>query len=312
MALHLVPRGLIYVEAVAEHGSIQAASRATGVSASAIDRQIMLLEDRLGVQLFERQTTGMALSTAGEMLVVLARRWRMDESRVWSDVKHLQGVDIGHIRLVVMDSLVNGPIPRFLSRIAEKYPRVRIDVEIATPDLALTALDDGSADIALAFNLRPHRDIHVTWLAELPLVCVVAPGHELAQNGETKLHEAIGHPLVLQSRALAIRRILEARYAWMFTQNRPPVVTNSLQLLKHMVASGSHVALTSEIDAAQEIMDGRLKAVTLNDRTLTVQNLSVAISSRRTLPRICRIVMDELADEMQSLLEEVREVRNSL
>ncbi len=59
MSLPLTPRGLIYVEAVAEHGSIQAASREIGISASAIDRQVMLLEDRLGVQLFDRMSTGM-------------------------------------------------------------------------------------------------------------------------------------------------------------------------------------------------------------------------------------------------------------
>ncbi|MEQ9346191.1 MAG: LysR family transcriptional regulator [Thalassospira sp.] len=306
MALHLIPRSLIYVEAVSEHGSIQAASRAIGVSASAIDRQIVLLEERAGVQLFERRTTGMALSAAGEVFVVLARRWRSDESRVWSDVKHLQGVDTGHIRIVTMDSLVNGPIPRFLARIGERYPRVRIDVEIASPDQAFTDLDTGVADIALAFNLRPHRDIHVIWSEELPLFCVVSPRHDLAGAKNTKLQEAIAYPLVLQSRSLAIRRILEARYAWLFSDNRPPVVTNSLQLLKHLVASGGHVALTSEFDAAQELLDGKLKAIPLVDLGLSVQNICVAISSRRTLPRICRIVMEELAAEMSTVLTEVR------
>ena len=188
--------------------------------------------------------------------------------------------------------------------------RVRIDVEIATPDQARTALDNGSADIALAFNLRPHRDIHVIWSAELPLVCIASPEHSLTRVQETKLHDAIAYPLVLQSRALAVRKILEARYAWMLSENRPPVVTNSLQLLKNMVVAGSHIALTSELDVTQEILDGTLKAITLNDRTLTVQNISVAISLRRTLPRICRIVMDELAGDVQTILDQVRARRN--
>ena len=44
----------------------------------------------------------------------------------------MQGVDLGHIRLVAMDSLANRTIPRFLSRVSAAYPKVRIDVEITT------------------------------------------------------------------------------------------------------------------------------------------------------------------------------------
>ena len=73
MALHLVPRSLVYVEAVAEHCSVQGASRAIGIAASAIDRQIVLVEERLGVQLFDRMTTGMALTPAAEILVEIGR-----------------------------------------------------------------------------------------------------------------------------------------------------------------------------------------------------------------------------------------------
>ena len=106
---------------------------------------------------------------------------------------------------------------------------MRIDVEIATPDVAVVALDEGRADIALAFNLRPQRDIHVTWTEELPLICVVAPEHPLARQAEMRGREVRRGPLVLQSRALAIRRILEARHAWMISEERPPIVTDSLQ-----------------------------------------------------------------------------------
>lgn len=306
MTLHLVPRGLQYVEAVSEHGSIQAASRAIGIAASAIDRQIKLLEGRLGVQLFDRTTTGMTLSPVGEMFVVLARRWKADENRIWSDVKQMQGVNLGHIRLVTMDSLVNSALPRFLHDVAAIYPKVRIDVEIATPDDAVSALDAGDADLALAFNLRPQRDVHVIWTEELPLLCVAAPGHPLAGLSEVRLSTVRDHAIAVQSPALAIRRMLEARHAWMFSDNRPPVVTNSLQLLKHMVMSGSHVALTSELDTAQELLDGQLVAIPVVGQNIMPQNITLAISSRRALPRIVSKVANLLATDIAALLAAVR------
>ncbi|BCH21029.1 LysR family transcriptional regulator [Mesorhizobium sp. L-8-3] len=308
MSLHIVPRGLQYIEAVAEHGSIQAASRATGIAASAIDRQIKLLEDRLGVRLFDRMATGMSLSPVGEMFIVLARRWKADENRIWSDVKQMQGVDLGHVRLVTMDSLVNGVLPRFLHHIAEVYPKVRIDVEIATPDDAVSTLDAGDADVALTFNLRVPRDVHVIWSAELPLHCVVAPGHPLAEHRQISLAKVRDHAIVVQSPALAIRRILEARHGWMFSENRPPVVTNSLQLLKQLVVSGSHVALTSELDTAQELLEGRLVAIPVTGQNILLQNIALAIDSRRALPRIAITVAELLAADTQKMLEEVRAI----
>ena len=306
MALHLVPRGLLYVEAVAEHGSIQAASRATGIAASAIDRHIKLLEGRLGVLLFDRLPTGMTLSPVGEMFVVLTRRWKADENRIWSDVKQMQGVDLGHIRLVTMDSLVNSVLPRFLHHVAEIYPKVRIDVEIGTPDDAIRALDAGNADVALAFNVRAQRDLHLMWSDDLPLLYVAAPGHALAGEKEVRLSQVRDHPIAVQSPSLAIRRMLEARHGWVFSRDRPPVVTNSLQLLKQLVVSGSHAALTSELDVAQELLDGKLVAIPVTGQNVGPQNIALVISAKRTLPRIATRVAELLAGDIAAVLARVR------
>ncbi|RAH96725.1 LysR family transcriptional regulator [Acuticoccus sediminis] len=306
MALHLVPRGILYIEAVAAAGSIQAASREIGISASAIDRQIVLLEDKLGVQLFERQTGGMALSPAGESFLVLARRWRADERRIWSDIKQMQGSEVGHVRLAAMDSMVNGVVPRILSAVFERFPKLQIDVEVMPPDGVPDALTEGEIDLAIAFNVRPNRDLHTVWSETLPLGCVVSPGHPLASEPDTTLKEATRHAIVLQSHALAIRRILEARHGWMFSEGGPPVATNSLQLVKHLAAAGTHVAITSELDAAPEILDGHLVFVPVSDRTASPQSVALVISTRRSLPRVSRIASEIVERVLSDMLAEVR------
>ncbi|WP_238366026.1 LysR family transcriptional regulator [Mesobacterium pallidum] len=304
MSLHLVPRVLLYLEAVAENGSIQAASRATGISASAIDRQIKLLEDRLDVQLFDRQSTGMEVTAAGEMFIVLSRRWRADENAILSDVKQMAGVDLGLVRLATMDSLANGPLPRALDAIARDYPRVQMEVEIMTPDDAVAAVNDGMADLALGFNLRPGRDLHMLWSADLPLVCVCAPDHPVAQKDSIQIKEVRAYPLVVQSRALAIRRMLEARHTWLFADARPPVVTNSLQLLKQMVGAGTHLALTSQLDASAELKAGTLVAIPISDAQVRSQSIGLAVSVKRSLPRICTTVSKVLIQEISACVAE--------
>lgn len=309
MTLHLVPRGLLYVEAVAEHGSIQAASRVTGISASAIDRQIKLIEDRLGALLFDRQPRGMVLSPAGEMFVMLAQRWHADEARILSDVKRMQGVDFGHIRLATMDSLVNGVVPQFLGAVARQYPRVRVDVEIDTPDGVARSLEEGTCELALCFNMQPTRAMHVLWRAELPLYCVAAPQHPLAGHDSVTLKDVRAHAIAVQSRALSIRRMLEARHSWMFETGPPPVVTNSLQLMKQLVLTGDRVALTSEMDVAPELLDGRMVAVSVTGAHIATQTISLAVNAGRTLPRIATVIAGCLAHHAADTLDRLRTAR---
>jgi DNA-binding transcriptional LysR family regulator len=159
----LVPSALRYVDQVARSGSIQRAAKELNIAASAINRHILLLEHELGVALFERVARGMRLTSAGDALVTLARRWRSDERRVAAELKLLQGVNQGNVRLAAMDSHVNGFLPRVIAKLAGEHPSISLDVQIASTDDAIAALLGGSADLAAIFNLSPHRDIRVLW-----------------------------------------------------------------------------------------------------------------------------------------------------
>lgn len=309
MSLRLLPRALQYADEVARSGSIQRAARVLSISASAIDRQILLLEDHLGVPLFERQFDGMRLSPAGEMVIALARRWRSDVGRVISEIEQMKGMHQGLVHIAAMDSHANGFLPAFVARLAREHPRLRLEIEIVNTDRAERALTNGDADLAAAFNLEASREIHLVWSAKLPLGCVVAPGHPLADATELSLKQVAAHPLVLQSRALMIRRYLESRHAWLFADGKPPVATNSLQLLKRLVEAGTHAALTSELDAAPELLDGSLRFIPLRGGDISAQSVAVAVSARRPLPRIARIVADAMADEIARALAAVRRAR---
>ena len=57
------------VVAIAERGSLRSAARALGVTQPAVTRSIRELEHELGVTLFERKATGMALTSLGDAFV---------------------------------------------------------------------------------------------------------------------------------------------------------------------------------------------------------------------------------------------------
>ncbi len=306
MSASLNPRVLRYLVAVAQTGSIQAAAREVAISASAIDRQLLQLEDELGLPLFDREPRGMRMTAAGEVVLALAQRWRADLRRTLSVLKQLQGIHQGQVRLAAMDSHANGLLPAFAAALARDHPGIVLEVEIATPDDAVRRLLEGEVDVAIAFNVRAQRDVHLAWVTELPLGCMVAAGHPLATRASVSLQEVAAHPMAVQSKALSIRRYLERKHAWLLAEARPPLVTNSLQLLKSLVIGGTHLALTSELDAGPEILAGQARFVPLVDGVAQPQTAAVAINARRPLPRIARVVADLLGEHAQAYLARVR------
>ncbi len=307
MKLHLFPRQLLYVEAVAEHGSVQAASRALGIAASAIDRHIKTLEEANRAPLFERLPRGMRPTAAGEAVVVMARRWRSDAERLEAELQEMRGQERGSVRLAAMDSLANGVLEDLHRWLKGEHPHVRLTLDIVTPANAARELDEGTVDVVMAFNLPRLRHQHVLWTEKLRFGCIVAPDHPLAADADTTLAKVSGHALVSQSALLPMRQYMENRHAWFFAENAPVLASNSLQVLKRALLQGDVAMITSELDALPELRDGRLVFLPLRDSGLVPPTVSVAIDARRPLSRAARLVAEFLAEHTKTLLAEAQD-----
>lgn len=306
MNFHLVPRALLYVEAVAKHGSIQAASRALGIAASAIDRQIKSLEEANRAPLFERLPRGMRPTAAGEAIVVMARRWRSDAERLETDLQEMRGQERGSVRLAAMDCLVNGVLEDLHTWLLDEHPHIRLNADIMAPVEAARALDEGTVEVAMAFNMPRLRHQHVLWTQKLRFGCIVAPGHPLACEPETTLARASGHALVSQSAILPTRQYLDNRHAWFFLENAPVLASNSLQYLKLALRQGGLAMITSELDVLPELKRGELLMLPLRDKGLVAPTISIAVDTRRPLSRAARWVGEFLVARTSGLLAEAR------
>lgn len=285
MTLHLVPRSLRYLEQVAQFGSIQAASRELGISASAIHRQITAIEDALGELLFERDARGMSLTPAGRMLLDLARGWRLDNARLWSAIQANRGIEHGHVRIAAMDGMVNGFIPELVSDVASRFPRVEVEIGISSPDNAVKGVLNGDFDFAVVVNPAPNDDLVFHWSRDFPLGCIAAPDHAVARSRVISLAEFVTHPVVFQSAALSIRKLLEARHGWVFESAINRVVVNSIQLMKLLVVSGRFIAVTSELDAGPEIRSGQIRFIPISDRDIFRQTFGIVSNAQIPVSR---------------------------
>jgi DNA-binding transcriptional LysR family regulator len=291
-----------YLEAVAHLGSIQAASRTLGIAASAIDRQIIKLEEECETPLFERHPRGMRLTAAGEATILVARRWRADQDRLADDLRQMRGVARGTVRLAAMDSLANSVLPALVGGLSAQHPGISLAVNIMTPHEAAHELDQATVDLAVVFNLAADKTRHVLWSTPLPFGCVVGPGHRLWQAPFVTLKDAAQNPIAAQSEILPVRAYLERSYGWLFNPVKPVLVTNSQQLLKQSVRDGKLMAITSQMDVAAELLAGELSFVPIRDAGLKAQSLSLVVDARRPLSHAARQVGNLHADLLTDLM----------
>lgn len=62
-------RRLLYINEIARCGSIRKATARLNVASSAVNRQVLALEEEIGAPLFERLPRGLRLTAAGELCI---------------------------------------------------------------------------------------------------------------------------------------------------------------------------------------------------------------------------------------------------
>jgi DNA-binding transcriptional LysR family regulator len=137
---------LSYFLAVAREGSTAAAARALKVNQSTVSRRIAVLEEGLGVRLFDKSRDGYRLTSAGAELVNNART--IDES-VAAFCRRAASFDTrlsGSLRLSTAEGIAYRLLPPLLRAFQEQHPGLRINLVLED---RFVDLSQGQADIAL-------------------------------------------------------------------------------------------------------------------------------------------------------------------
>lgn len=136
-------------ESAARHLSFKQAAHELHVTAGAVSQQIRLLEERLGVQLFERRTRQVLLTFAGETYLAQVRRAFRCLADATADLKPEGVTTLLHIG-VHAGFDVDGLRTR-LAQFRKAQPQVA--VRLSQP-AGLHELLDGKVDIVIAERLR--------------------------------------------------------------------------------------------------------------------------------------------------------------
>src|SRR5262245_26898140 len=137
---------------VHREGGVSRAARALHRTQPAISRRIALLEQELGVPLFERVAGRSVLSDAGRVMVPYAERAVAATQDAENAVRALAKPNAGAVALAVVGTLAGGRLSAILKRFSAGHPEVELSLRTATSAEVSDLVRRGEATIGLRYD----------------------------------------------------------------------------------------------------------------------------------------------------------------
>lgn len=209
-------RQLEYIHEVARQKlNITAAARTLHTSQPGVSKQIRLLEDELGVLIFERNGKHLSRVTpAGERILETVKQVLSEVANINRTAGEFTDSDCGSLRIATTHTQARYALPPTIAEFRSSYPRVSLHINQGSPSQIAAWAAAGDADFAIATEALEH----FSELIMLPCYhwnrCVLVPvGHPLAEVDTLTLEQLAAHPLITYTFGFTGRSRLDQAFA---------------------------------------------------------------------------------------------------
>jgi len=248
---------LRYLVAVHENGlNITAAARQLHTSQPGVSRQLKLLEEELGFQLFEREGRALTRTTdAGEEIISRASAILREMQNIRRTSAELRKADGGTLSIATTHTQARYVLPEVIRAFRVKYPKVRLHLHQGTSEQIAEMVARDRVDFAIATGSEeqfPH-------LVRLPVyrwhrAVVVPRGHPLAAAGKLTLKKLAEYPIVTYVFSISGRSSLPALFETAGLSLDVALTARDSDVIKTYVRLGLGVGIVASvaIDPAQD------------------------------------------------------------
>lgn len=277
----LYSRALTYFMAVADSLSIRAASRRLNIASSAVNRQILQLEEAIGTPLFERHGRSLTLSPAGELLADHARKALIDLRAALDDVEALRGVRGGVVHIASIESFASGLLSSIVLAFSRRNPFTKISVSVQPSREIHNLVAKGEAEIGFTINPPGNAPFVVAAKYDVSVGAIVAPDHPLAKRSAVTIAECLEYP-VLRGQTpkiwSALNKVSQRKHIMKVIES------NSSRFKAALVRQGNFVAFSPSFAIEPQILDGSLVFIPVEGSTATSDCFGIIAHSRKLPP----------------------------
>ncbi|MZQ80942.1 LysR family transcriptional regulator [Paenibacillus sp. 5J-6] len=238
---------LEYIIQIAEDNNITRAAEKLFITQSALNQQLLKLENELGTQLFVRSRNNWHLTQAGTIYVENAKSILLIKKETYNKINDLLEIKEGTLKIGLTPERGTDMFAAIYPGFYNKYPKVKIEPLEMTVKEQQHAISQGNLDIGFVTlqQTQKTKDAYMPICSEELILCIPS-SHPLAHLGgrlgeplpEISLNHFVEDSFAVMRKGSTLREIYDDLLAE--DDISPPILleTRSCQTLFELVAEG--------------------------------------------------------------------------
>lgn len=242
------------------------AAQALHITQPAVSQQIHHLEQFYGVKLFAYEGKKLTLTAAGSALLSAAATMKHDDLFLKEQL-HTLGTDRKNLLFGATLTVGEFALPERLAAYLLRYPETDVHFIVANTRELLQKIDDGKIDFAVVEGFFEKREYDSLLFSREPYLAVCGADYRFATHPR-RVEDLLEERILLREAGSGTREILEryleGRNLTVRDFRRTAQISN-LHAIKTLTRKGCGVTFLYEAAVREELRNGSLRAVALED-----------------------------------------------
>lgn len=253
---------------VAETKSFSKTSEIIHLTQPAVSLQIQALEEIYETKLFDRSSSTVTLTPAGEILYKYAKEILGLYANVEKVIGEITGLVKGSISIGASSTIGNYLLPGVITDFKKAHLKIKIHLLVGNTKRVVDMLNSGSIDVGLVEGEVSRQKMVVEKLIPDELLLVVPAHHPWAKKKDISISELTKEPFIFREGGSGTRQMIEmflSKYGISPNNMRVAMVLGSTEAIKEAVENGLGVSILSRWAVRKELKYGTLQLLRLKE-----------------------------------------------
>lgn len=278
---------------ISETKNITKAAGLLNIVQPAVSRQIHLLEEELGVNLFERGRHGMHLTHEGKVLEGYARRALKEIEAAKIELTSSDEGLKGTINIGILASLSELLSVSLMRVIKKKYPKVNLKISVGYSGNLTEWLEKGDIDLALIYGSVSSKFIDVQPIIREQLWLIGPYDSDLKYDQKLELAQVALYPLILPYAPHRLRTLIEQGFNEENCSLNIAVEINDLNVQKQLVKERFGFTILPLVSVKNDLQKQSIKVAPINNSSFT-RDIALALPNTRHISKLVHTVAQEI------------------
>ena len=298
--MHFTLRQFHVFEAVASYLSFTQAARALHLSQPAVSMQVKLMEEQVGLPLFEQIGKQIYLTEAGQEIYHYSRAVGQLLDEAEEVIDELKGSHRGRITISVA-STANYFVPTLLGIFHERFPEITVSLDVTNRETLLKQLAENEVDLVVMGHPPAGADLEAGAFMENPLVIVAPPDHPLAREKNIPMSRMEDEIFLTREKGSGTRGAIERFFEQHGVHLNTGMEIASNEAIKQSVRAGLGLGLLSRDTLEMELALNKLVILDVEDFPI-IRHWYVMHRKGKRLTHVAQAFKEFLLEEANDLI----------